>query len=323
MRTNSDGTETKSSYGSGGDARDYTSMGTWESATDIDYSGESQGVALEIYNDPGCPYDDTVILNAASNTTATKFRTIRALPADEHNGIPGNGAGFSNTSASRIFQCGDNYDLIHHLYCKSVFADGSFPTVDLNDPYAEAWDVIIYDCANSGAGVISGFYSNDNATVFANCLVHNVDGYGFYGIPGAGDTISMYNCVADSCADDGFITAPATGETVIMKNCVALRSTNEDFDINGVGTNTYHYCHSDDATAGSSNNCSSSNGDFSGTEYMPQRGHQTIVPPVMGIFPALNILTKAVMISTLKSVTAFAEATESDLVLMLISPIPT
>ena len=57
--------ENISTYGAGGFGRDYTSLGTWESATDIDLVTAAQSEVLECYDD-AASFDDRLTFAGAT-----------------------------------------------------------------------------------------------------------------------------------------------------------------------------------------------------------------------------------------------------------------
>lgn len=252
-----------------------TGQSSGKTAVISNLSGAGTGTAVELYDDPGSPYDDYTYVNGASNTTSTRFRTVRAATGQKHNGTPAFGVAINRTSGDgHVIEVADDYTVIADLVLKVTTnsVNNRFPVVmTLAALPVEIWDCIVYDSTNSGAGVNSGVSCSSalGHNVY-NCLAHNNEGYGFICVVGAGGYASFWNCVADSNYDGFNLTCDGAGRVLDLYNCVALRNSNADFIVTGgVGTRNVNYCHSGDGTAdnyGGSGN-TADNGDFSSTEY--------------------------------------------------------
>lgn len=172
----------------GGGNPDYSSLSTWESASDNDLSGYSGPVVLDCYDSQ--THADRVEINGASNTSLTLYREIRssASCATPWAGKVGTGANFSLTTGSylSLFWAHENYARVRDIAGQIVFTANNGPAYvfSLANNGTRAFNCVAYDSYNSNysAQVVYGFYSEWNKTDHSLC----------------------YNCIAYSCSGDGF-----------------------------------------------------------------------------------------------------------------------
>src|SRR5690606_1139067 len=86
--------------GAAGQGRDYTSLSTWEAATDNDLVSLEQSEVLEVYADQSSYEDSVDITGETSNSTY--FRIIRPA-ASFHNGDPSAGIEIGECSGTRFY----------------------------------------------------------------------------------------------------------------------------------------------------------------------------------------------------------------------------
>ena len=211
--------ENVSTYGDG--TRQYTSLATWESATDYSLTGSNVSEILEVYGD--AVFDDTAVFNGAT-TSSSYVRAVRAATGHAPNYKAGTGAIFTPvTLSSNVFiDCNDHWTFFNDLgvFDSSWSTGGS--TVTAFKTGGEDQNVVC-GCIVAGNdntnGAIRGFYSNGN-NFFVNCFFHDntatgtVTGYQMHGAETnrifnnlalqvdvsfyrSGATARAYNCYTD------------------------------------------------------------------------------------------------------------------------------
>jgi len=191
--------ENISTYGAGGFGRDYTSLGTWESATDIDLVTAAQSEVLECYDD-AASFDDRLTF-AGATTNASYFRIIRPAGSrfesdwQGHKGIiPGPGVTFTTGSGIGFLVSGEDYVSVQDLIFDSV--DNDTCETDAGD-YNSWVGIILVDCLGRGFNVSGG---TDNVVV--NCLCIRQDEHPF--IADTDDCYWYNNTALDSVDGRGF-----------------------------------------------------------------------------------------------------------------------
>ena len=93
-----------STYGTGGAGRDYTSLQTWESATDNNLVTANAGEILDCFDD-AASFTDNFSSGGMTDgvTDATRFRVVRGSSADRHDGTSNNGVHFTPTNDGNPF----------------------------------------------------------------------------------------------------------------------------------------------------------------------------------------------------------------------------
>lgn len=207
-----------------GDAtRDFTSLATWEAATDIDLVTATQSEVLECYDD-AASFDDNVIISGATSDSSF-FRIIRSASGQGHDGTSNNGVFFENTSSSRIIQLSENFSQAQDLILQqSINSASSFEAVLVTGDNTLCVGLIIFDNVNSGSGAARGFrILNGDGNGLIDCLVENGDNDGYL-VADVGNF--LYNCMAISNAVEGF---NIDSSTTILKNCLSDSNTSSDF----------------------------------------------------------------------------------------------
>lgn len=209
-------------YGDG--TRDYTSLATWESATDNDLVTATTSEVLECYADSPSFADDVNLFGATTN--ASFFRIIRPAVGEGHDGTPNSGVVFTTTTANSIISCSEDHDLAQDLVLRSTTNQvGGTNCVGINSGVN---DVEIVGCllkaTNSGTGSGRGFTSFGAATNYViDCVAYKCDNSGFF--VATPSTVVFYNCTAVDCGT-GFNRQSGTATA---KNCLASGNTTADF----------------------------------------------------------------------------------------------
>lgn len=172
----------------GGGNPDYSTLSTWEAASDNDLSGYTGPVVLDCYDSQN--HAQNVSVGGASNTSATVYREIRssASCATPWAGKSGTGANFvfSTGGYSSLIDINENYARLRDFAAKFLFTgdNGPFMTITrqggtgvklLNLVCFES-DNPNYSARNVG-GISLGW--NTGATLVHNCIVRDCGGTGF------------------------------------------------------------------------------------------------------------------------------------------------
>ena len=240
--------ENISTYDSAG-GKDYSSLSTWESATDNNLVTAAQGETLEVY---GGPHNDTVSMSGAT-CNASYFRVIRPAAGNFHDGTPSVGAKLLVTSAADIVRIAEDYSQVQDLVLSyNINTSSNFEIVKLDDGADQnaAIGCIADDPQNAGSGLIRCFESQaltGDEQFFINCIAigNSKVREGFeLGDPG---TLYAYNCNSIDSGGHGF---EEDSGSIVCKNCLSTGSVNNDFhDITGGLNNA-----SGDATAPGTSN---------------------------------------------------------------------
>jgi len=244
--------ENVQTYGAGGFGRDFTSLETWEGATDLNLVSAAQSEVIEVFDD-AASFDDQCVPRGAT-TNSSYFRIIRpaGTPGEAswqgHDGTPNNGFNIINTSTALtfMFRIDEDYCQIQDLILAYNLSDADdYMNAIIDDGCTEAALVgIIADVSsNGGAGVIRGFQVQPDAGEVAyiiDCACLGVDDFAFQIDDKDGDGF-VYNCTARNSVN-GFEWAGGSGSGT-FKNCLADNNTT---DFNGGGGNNNA---SSDATA--------------------------------------------------------------------------
>jgi len=242
--------ENISTYGNA--TRDYTSLGTWENATDNDLVTAAQSEVLECYDDEDS-FDDHISMSGATSN-ADYFRIIRPAAGQGHDGTSNNGFNIHNTADVDAFHINSDYVQLQDLVIKSTVsgvASGSRSAIYAAGEHNVVVGCIVYDCYNGGSvknmyGILR--YSSAAGSVFIDCLADNIqslsaDGIGLFGY-GAG-SIPMYNCTAVNCKTYGI---KAHASTVTSKNCCSSGNGVLDWGVGGGGAFTKTTCTTEGAS---------------------------------------------------------------------------
>jgi len=253
--------ENISTYGDG--TRDYTSLDTWEAATDIDLVTATQSEVLECYKD-SAEYDDNTDMNGAI-ASALYFRIIRPAAGQAHTGQPNTGVRFNSTDSVSNFaiRLREDYISVYDIearcttnsasndYCLSFYSSGLTTSNAIVG-------CIVDTPTNSGVGKYLGGIGNagtDSAWTgyVVDNIVFNPDFKGIT-IGTALQTNFVYNNTIYGCADIGFQLG---GVSVVLKNNIS--DNNVGVDYNGVAGAGSDRNVSEDTTAKGTNPTKSAN----------------------------------------------------------------
>ena len=174
-------------YGDG--ARQYTSLDTWEQATDIDLVSAGKGEVLECYDD-AASFDDSVILYGAT-VSSDYFRVIKPATGEGHDGTKNNGVTFAPTAPVGV------YDDAFTLY----------------EAYASIQDLIVIVETSADRAIML----EANLTSAIGCITTGYIGIYSYNFVG---TVYSINCLSQDCPW-GFYAA-ASSSILYCLNCTAV-----------------------------------------------------------------------------------------------------
>ncbi len=230
----------------GGGNPDYSSLATWEAATDNSLSTIEY---LDCYDSQ--VHDDGVAVLGATGLSATVYRCIRSSVscATPYVGTKTSGARFVNSTAG-VFDSyysmalNEGHARLVNLSVKfTLNSSAGVAAIGLQVDGNKAINCIAYDCLNSGSGGCAGFeYWED--TLCYNCIADNNESSGFItydaGIPAA------ICCTAVNNGTYGFnYTSDSTGTTTLV-NCYSNNNGTADYDS---GWDAGGYCMAGDTTA--------------------------------------------------------------------------
>ena len=236
-----------STYGAGGFGRDYTSLQTWEAATDNDLVTATESEVLECYDD-AAEFDDTVNIGGA-DTNASYHRIIRPAGTigtggwQGHDGTPNNGVHFHNQSTSGL-PLNEEYASLQDLIYQHTNPDEN-NTIGLScgDPNCLLVGLIVIDITSAN-GTARGVRLENGVAV--NCIVMRTDSFGLEFNDG---NCYFYNCNSIDNGGRGFSDGGGTG---ICKNCLSDGNSNDDFEDGGNFASSNNNASSDDTAPGTS-----------------------------------------------------------------------
>jgi len=193
--------ENINTYGGAGQGRDYTVLGTWEAATDIDLVAATQSEILECYDD-AAEFDDNTGVNGAT-TNASYFRIVRPAGTigtgswEGHDGTPNNGFKFHNTAAA--IQC-----------------------LDFTEAYSGAQDLIIQQ-TNPSSTSTPALNGNGGNNLFVGCILVDITSANndARGINMADDCFAV-NCLAIRVDQPAFLSNSGGSGASYCLNCTAI-----------------------------------------------------------------------------------------------------
>lgn len=243
--------ENISTYGAVGFGRDYTALGTWESATDNNLVSSEVSEVLFICKDQA-EYDDKVSITGAT-TSADYRRIIRGAYTEDQTGLPSAMVLMKITSSSfnaSVFSIAENYLVIQDVSASNQITAGGATGCFYIQTGAYQGIYFIGCLATSthptsGIGFRFGGTAGTNGAI--NCLAYNNadEGFSFVG----GDDQVAYNCTAVGNGGSGFSRSSGTVHVI---NCLAS-GNGTDFDTSafGIGSWSAFNAASDTSTWGS------------------------------------------------------------------------
>ena len=214
-----------------GDAtRDYTSLATWEAATDTNLVTATAGEVLTCYDD-STTYDDRVTM-AGATTSSAYFRVIRAVSGSR--GTPTVGVRFeklNNTVNTTPFIISEDYSSTQDIAVKSTtVTDGVVCNgIISSSNYTKILGCTVYDVTGTNiraCGIV--FYGGATENVVANCFIDNTYGGDSnktanirFSVTAGTKTFYLYNNTITNCNYYGVEFNTVGGTTVCnTKNCV-------------------------------------------------------------------------------------------------------
>lgn len=195
--------------------QDYTTIGAWEAATQLDLVTRDEVRIGELTDDEANPYAEKVTI-AGAVVDSTRFRILRASATTKHNG---------DVTKGSVIKFPSNLS-----YALRVDREIYFKAEDIR---------VDGNGFNPDGGLVAAEGPGGGAPVkatFINILVHNTgvakaDMRGFYVIGGKVNP-TLINFTSIRVAG-GFRTAPssATGGKIIFYNCAAYNCTGVGFDV--------------------------------------------------------------------------------------------
>lgn len=218
--------EDVSTYDSGG-GKDYSSLATWEQATDINCVTGTTSPVLEVY---AGAHDDNDELDGAT-TSSTYFRIVRPADGEGHSGIPkvdGSVAAFvQSDSGNDVLRIGENYTWFQDLVVKATSnaTNSEYNCITETGTGNGFCGTLCVDSTNSGTGMHHGFLVY-NGCIYVNNLSINMETRGFIFI--ATTSAFVYNCTASE-NDVGFWNNTSGQELI---NCLSSGNSSVDIDTN-------------------------------------------------------------------------------------------
>ena len=229
----------------GGVTRDYTSLATWEAATDNNLVSGTQSEVLECYDD-AANFDDNITM-AGAVTSALYFRIIRPADGEEHDGTPNNGVHFRYTGGSDMFDLDEDYASLQDVIIEIASTSNSNRICYLDSGQANQKAIgVLIKAADGGTSTARGFSPRGTNSICVNCLASNVDGDGFNPRANSSESVYMYNCTSANNGQRGF--DEGGDGTHVAKNCLAHGNVDDDFDWNADWSGNNNA--SEDGTAG-------------------------------------------------------------------------
>lgn len=219
----------------GGGNPDYSSVTTWESASDNDLSGYSGPVILDCYDSQTHTLPATAIIAGATNTSATVYREIRSSSGCETPWAGKSGTGANFTYVAVVFNPQESYCRLTDLYANaSGNSVATIYAITLNTNYT---GIKVINCVakatNSNIGgataySIGGIGALTNYLVYG-CIALDSKTTGFFlSTWNVNDCIAVINCTAINNGDYGYYPNSANGKCYIW-NCYGANNTSGDF----------------------------------------------------------------------------------------------
>jgi len=230
--------ENVSTYGTAGNGRDYTSVSTWEAATDNDLVSATQSEVLECYDD-AAKVTTTSLNLAGATTNSSYFRIVRAASGEEHDGTPNNGVYLDIYGGGDLWRIEEAYGSFQDLILEGeINSSAGRSMFDIKAGNGRYIGLICIDLVNIDGGVLANFEDQNGDNYYINCIVIRSEGDAYDHDTG---TSYYYNCNTIA-SNKGF---DHDGGTMTLKNCLSDNNTGSDFE----GSPTSTYCASSDGTA--------------------------------------------------------------------------
>jgi hypothetical protein len=235
--------ENVNTYGTGG--RNYTSLATWEAATDNDLVTATQSEVLECYDD-AASFDDKWVAWQGATTNSSYFRIVRPAAGEGHDGTPTVGVWFKYTTAANGYIVNEDYGSFQDcIVTQNINSGSNRYTASAAKATSDLIGIICWDSVNSGAGSSRGIIASLGSAIV--CLADNSEDWNFWD-GGNSQGGSFLNCTSIDAGGNGFHISASSTNT--WKNCLSHNSGSSDF----AGTaGTQDYNAASDATANGAN----------------------------------------------------------------------
>ena len=210
---------------------DYSSLATWEAATDIDLVTATKG---EVLTCSSGVYNDSVILDE-STTDSSYFRVIRA--ASGARGTPTSGVRFEITSPINAVVLLEEYACIQDIAAKVTTTTNAWRCFRSGSSYTKFIGCTAYDSGVNTTTNGAGFFIDGNAgttvgQLVVNCYALNCQSSGYGGgiiaYAYVNVTAYIYNCTVKNSAPYGISSVSITADRTVVanvKNCIANGNT--------------------------------------------------------------------------------------------------
>lgn len=217
--------EVLSTYGLGGLGRDYTSLATWEAATDNDLVTAQETQTLFVCADQ-LLYDDSVVMLGAT-TSEDYRRIIRGAYIDGASGKPEEMVGFEFDGGNITMSILESWVVLHDLNINNTVTTGGAGYAILLSTVPNSNLYVIGCCIKStrptnGFGIQSP--SSGGNLYVVNSLIYDCT---FYGISEqGGPPLYIFNCTFAN--NFRHIGVNVTGTENLVVNCLFYGSTDAD-----------------------------------------------------------------------------------------------
>lgn len=221
----------------GGGDPDYSTVATWEVASDNDLSGT--GITILDCYDSQAHDDGGVVIAGATNVDNAHYRMIQSSDScsTPYIGKKNTGANFEyNTVTGTIFGVTEDWVRFQDLVTKlTLNTSSSTKYYNFNlgiSNHVKVINCVIHDSSNSGGGTDpSGIYFSGDQQLAYNCIVYDNTGYGFYLYAVATrDTMAAICCTAVNNGQYGFWADKLFGDDeAIVWSCYGADNSSGDF----------------------------------------------------------------------------------------------
>jgi len=218
----------------GGGNPDYSSLATWESASDNDITGYSARVELACYYKDG-GHTDAIVLSSAT-TDATHYRVVRSAKSTDSPAETTPFAGKDSTGAlfinsTDIAQGGpmslsESYARVEQISVHyTPDSSSSRYAIYLYSANTKAAHCIA-KCTNAGSGLGHGIYATQADNLIYACIAKDCKSYGIQIASAGAETQGAICCTAIGNGAYGFYGGTANS---IVFSCYGGNNTTEDF----------------------------------------------------------------------------------------------
>jgi hypothetical protein len=206
----------------GGGNPDYSSLATWETASDNDLSGT--GVTILDCYDSQDHNDYIASMAGASNTDSTHYRVIRssASCATPWAGKDGTGANFLHGASADTFSISESWARLVNIYLERTSTDASGrKTIYLMGTHSK-----VIGCVINSGDYCCGPKAIADANLFYACIVYNNLITSLTITTGSGETIGTICCTICPSNENYFnaIDSTSSDGTAIVFSCYSYEA---------------------------------------------------------------------------------------------------